>query len=293
MIGLSRMCQASRRCIRAPQLHPGAFGLFLSLLCASAARGASEITVVPVELKGGNNFATIWIGGVALRTVIDTGGYRTIGISPDALAKIQVRFTGTTTERTDGSGIRFTGRDFLIPELRLGNGVFHNVQGFERHQAASGNFGGPPLFDALIGRDFLQRYALVVDYPQGRFELHPASSGRSVCGPPATSITPNTDGFMFSVVETDTGPLKLGWDTGATISVIQRSLATGRGLKLDQDGFYATRRFSPGPRDTGPIEMVALNLAGVPDVDGLIGFNFFEKHRVCFDYARRTVSVTR
>jgi hypothetical protein len=31
--------------------------------------------------------------------------------------------------------------------------------------------------------------------------------------------------------------------------------------------------------------------SGIPDVDGLVGFNFFEKHRVCFDYQRRTVSV--
>jgi hypothetical protein len=265
--------------------------VFLVLLCSSVWAGESAVTLVPIELKDGNNFATVWIGDVALRAIIDTGGYHTVGISPEAVAKLKVYFTGTVIERTDGSGAKFKGRDFRISELKLGDGVFHNVLGFERREAAGGDFGGPPLFDAVIGRDFLERYVVVVDYVQHRFELHPASRGRAVCGPPTSAITPNADGIMFSAIETDTGSLKFGWDTGATISVIQKSLATARQLTLGKDDFYSTHRFSLGQLDVGPLEMVALNLPGVPDVDGLIGFNFFEKHRVCFDYAHGTVSV--
>jgi hypothetical protein len=41
------------------------------------------------------------------------------------------------------------------------------------------------------------------------------------------------------------------------------------------------------------MQLVAIDLPGLPDLDGLIGYNFFEKHRVCFDYARRTVSVPK
>jgi hypothetical protein len=77
------------------------------------------------------------------------------------------------------------------------------VLGFERHQAVSGDFGGAPLFDALIGRDFLQRYMLVVDYPRQRFELHPAARAPNLCGKPTATILPNTDGMMLSTVQTD------------------------------------------------------------------------------------------
>ena len=53
----------------------------------------------------------------------------------------------------------------------------------------------------------------------------------------------------------------------------------------------ATRRFVLEHFDAGDMELVAMDLTGVPDLDGLIGFNFFQNHRVCFDYARGTVSV--
>jgi hypothetical protein len=45
------------------------------------------------------------------------------------------------------------------------------------------------------------------------------------------------------------------------------------------------------PTAFGPQRMVALELPGVPDIEGVIGSNFFASHRVCFDYARGTVSV--
>ena len=37
--------------------------------------------------------------------------------------------------------------------------------------------------------------------------------------------------------------------------------------------------------------MVEIDVPGIPDLDGLIGFDFFERYRVCFDYAHHTVSV--
>lgn len=264
--------------------------LALLLLCAFPHRGETESTVIPVELKGGNNFTSIRIGDVVLRAVIDTGGWHDIGITPEALARLHVRFTGTITERTDGGGSKFQGREFLIPTLQLGGHTFHNILGFERHEAASGDFGGPPLFDALIGRDFLQRYAVVVDYPRQRFELHPAAQAPKVCGQPTAKIQPTGNGFMFSAIQTDNGTMNLGWDTGATYSFVQKTVANARQLSLD-DELYSTQRFIVGNLDLGVMDLVALELNGVPEVDGLIGYNFFEKHRVCFDYRQRTVSV--
>jgi hypothetical protein len=264
--------------------------LALLLLCGSSGVRATQAVVIPVELKGGNNFTTVRIGSVDLKAVIDTGGWHDIGIAPEAVAKLHVRFTGTLTERTDGGGNKFRGREFRIPALQLGGVTYRNILGFERRQAASGDFGGPPLFEALIGRGFLERYTVVVDYPHQRFELYPASRAREVCGPVTATILPNADGFMFSTIQTDDGPMNLGWDTGATYSFVQKSLANARRLGL-KDDLYSTRRFAMGQLDAGAMDLVAIDLTGVPDVDGLIGFNFFEKHRVCFDYARRTVSV--
>ena len=100
----------------------------------------------------------------------------------------------------------------------------------------------------------------------------------------------SASGLMYSILITDGGPMKLAWDTGATYSLVQKAVIETRGLAL-QDGRYATDTLALGSRDFGPHRMVALDLAGAPHVDGVIGANFFARHRVCFDYGRRAVGV--
>ena len=37
--------------------------------------------------------------------------------------------------------------------------------------------------------------------------------------------------------------------------------------------------------------MVALPINGAPEIDVIIGANFFSKHRICFDYGNLRVSI--
>jgi len=262
--------------------------LTLLLLCAAPSLCAAAI-VIPVDLEDGNNFATVRINGVKLKTVIDTGGWHAIGITPAAVARLHVQFTGTTAALADSAGGRYEGREFRIPSMQLGGVTFHDVLGYERRPAGAGDIDAAE-FDAVIGSDFLEHYTVVVDYPHKRFELFPASSAHAVCGPATATMLPSEDGIMFSTIRTDSGAMNLGWDTGATYSVLQKAVATLRGLPL-RDDFYSTRRFALERFDAGGMDLVSVDMAGVPDLDGLIGFNFFEHRRVCFDYAGRTVSV--
>jgi predicted aspartyl protease len=247
---------------------------------------ASDAVVIPVELKGGNNFTTIRIGDLNLKTIIDTGGWLNIAIAPDAVEKLRVHFTGTVTEANNATGNHYKSlREFRIPALQLGGVTFRNILGYERPQAANGDRG-----EASIGRGFLERYTVVVDYPHQRFELYAASRAREVCGAATAVMLPIEDGFMFSSIQTDDGPMNLGWDTGANYSIVQKSIANARRLRLTQV-FYSTRRFALDQFEAGAMRLVAIELPGLPNLDGLIGYNFFERHRVCFDYTRRTVSV--
>jgi hypothetical protein len=288
---ITRPLKLTVKCHLRPSRIVGLVALTLLDLGRFSTVRASDAVVIPVELKGGNNFTTVRIGDVDLKTGIDTGGWLDIAIAPEAVAKLRVRFTGTVTEATNGAGNKFQGlRKFRIPALRLGGVTLRNILGFERPQAANGDSGGPPPFDATLGRGFLERYTVVVDYPHQRFELYPASRAPEVCGAATATMLPIEDGFMFSSIQTDDGPMNLGWDTGATYSVVQESLANARRLRLTEV-FYSTRRFALDQFDAGAMRLVAIDLPGLPDLDGLIGYNFFEKHRVCFDYARRTVSV--
>lgn len=265
--------------------------LLLLVLCHFSTALASDAVVIPIEFKDGSNFTTARIGDVDLKTIIDTGGWKDIAIAPEVVAKLHVRFTGTVTESNDAGGNTFQGlREFLIPVLQLGGVTFRNILGHERPQAAKGDIDRRPPFDATIGRGFLERYTVVVDYPRQRFELYPASRARKVCGAATAPILPTQDGFMFSSIQTDNGPMNLGWDTGANYSFVQKSLAKARQLKIT-DVFYSTQRFALGQVDAGASRLVAVDLPALSILDGLIGYNFFEKHRVCFDYVRHTVSV--
>ena len=253
-------------------------------------RSVFAAIVIPIEIVDGNNVADLTIGKMTLKAHIDTGGHGTVGISPQAVATLQVRFTGAVTSRTDGSGAQFQQREFIIASLKLGGHVFRNVKGYERLQAASGNFGGAP-FDALIGRDFLTLYTVVVDYPQKRFELHDRWDGRNVCGIPTAAMRDNAVGLWLTEVVTDHGRLSFAWDTGAKgASFIQERIVTERGLPLS-DEVYRTQKFIIGSRNIGPLELVPLPLNGVADIDGLIGISVFASHRVCFDFARHLVSL--
>lgn len=244
-------------------------------------------TVVPLQLEDEDYIATLRIGDAHLKAVLDTSGGYGIAIAPEALSRLRVRFNGDTVERTGMGGEKFRGRDFVIPSMELGDTVFLSVDGFERRHG--GGHGDTP-YDVVIGNAFLERYTVVIDYPRQRLELHPPGRGSSVCGAPSAALTPTQNRIVFSSVRTDSGVMNLGWSSGATYSVVLKTVAYLRGLTL-KDGFYSTRRFALGDVNAGPVDMAAFDVSGIPDLDGLIGSDFFERFRVCFDYAERTVSV--
>lgn len=264
----------------------------LSALVPVAAVAASQPTVIPIQIVDGNNVADLVVGTTSLKAHIDTGGYMTLGVVPEALQRLDIHFVAATETRTDGGGAKFTGRTFTVPQLTLGGQVFRDVPGYERKQQSHGSFGGPALFDAVIGRDFLRQFAVVVvDYPNGRFELYEEADVTAVCGTRTAPLKFNPDGFWVSTVTTDHGPLELIWDTGAKgASFIQEKLVRERALPITDDA-YLTRKFQLGDRDLGPIELVPLPLDGVATLDGLIGISVFANHRICFDLYGGGVSV--
>jgi len=263
--------------------------IVLAAMCMLApAAHAADVTVVPIDIREDGHIAHVRVSGVTLRALIDTSGYRSVGITPAALAKLRVRYRETFAERIDGAGNRFRGREFEIPELRLGNSVFRDVPGFERLESDDRVFGSAP-FDVAIGRDFLSRFTVIVDYPHRRIMLHEPTSKGAQCRGPAAALAPSSSGVMYSVMDTDAGPMRLAWDTGAIYSVVQQHYSGGRELLLQGERFVT--HLALGAQAFGPHRMVVLDLPGAPDIDGLLGANFFSRHRVCLDYPRRLVTV--
>ncbi len=246
------------------------------------------VAVIQVEIVNGNPVTTARIGDEQIDVIVDTGGLGGIAISSDDLDRLDVMFTGETVVRTDALGSTFESRAYVVAEIIIGGKRFVNVGGFERTSSASGVAGGPPM--NVLGRGLLHDYTVVVDYPDGEIRLYSRDHAGSICGAFAIDLIEMEDDILAAPIEADGGQMLVLMDTGATYSFVQREVVASRELETT-DGIYRTGNFSIGGRDFGPLEMVVMPINGAPEIDALIGANFFTRHKACFDYGGRKVSI--
>ena len=142
----------------------------------------------------------------------------------------------------------------------------------------------------VLGRSLLHEFTVVVDYPDGEIRLYSADQAKSVCGSLTSELIEKEDDILALSIETDGGQMLALMDTGATYSFVQSKVVASRNLDTVDD-FYRTGTLRVGRRDFGPLEMVVLPINGAPDIDALIGANFFASHEVCFDYSGLSVSI--
>ena len=225
------------------------------------------------RIVDGNNFAGMQVGDVRLKAHIDTGGYKSLGITRAALAKLEVEFTGTTTTRTDLNGVlRRTG--FHHPRASTWRAYLQEPTGlrarrgeFRRHVRLS--------FDMVVGLDSLGQYAVIVDYPANRIELHDPAT--KPCSPGDAALARNADGLWMTTVGTDRADLSNGVETRARKARPSSSSqsAQARKLPVEDDVIPHRSGLRSGPGTSARFKLVALPFAGYPDVDGLIGISVF------------------
>lgn len=245
------------------------------------------IAIIPVEIVNGNPVTSARIGDVQIDVVVDTGGLGGIAISSDDLQRLNVNFTGDLVERTDAAGDTFESRAFVVPELFLGGTRFTTVQGFERVGSTNGFAGGAPI--NVLGRSLLHNYTVIVDYPNGQILLYSGEQGRSICGPATSELAENEDGQSALPIQADGGQMLALLDTGATYSFVQSKVIASRNLQVVDD-LYKTDTLRIGDKELGPLDMVVLPIDGAPQIDVILGANFFSQQSVCFDFSRRTVA---
>jgi len=102
--------------------------------------------------------------------------------------------------------------------------------------------------------------------------------------------------LVVSDFETESGRIRLLWDTGATYSSLPETIAEKLRLPTIVRGpgspkFYQSKMLSAAGQAFGPVEFVVLPLKLSGDFEGMLGRNFFEHHVVCLDYERREIRV--
>jgi hypothetical protein len=245
---------------------------------------------VPLQIEDNLAKVEIRINDVAVKVHLDSGAYDSgVALTPADAERAKVVFKDKRRWQ-DAMGNQLEARTFVIPELKLGNLVIRDVPGSEIVYAPGF---APPGKSGHLGFAFLRDYTVVVDYGRKVMKLHGLEEKKlpPECGEERVPLVVGEYGLQ-SVAQTDRGEIRFGWDTGsqtnaftpATFSIPRERYVPGQA--------YEFRDFSLGEVQLGPLKVRTVDLQ-MPGLSGLMGYDFFASHVVCFDVARKRVGLSR
>lgn len=216
------------------------------------------------------------VDGSPVRLFLDTGGYKAIALKQDAIRRTGVAYDASSASANDAQGHAYVARSFTAASFNAGSLSLSPARGADLPDF--GSHGYPQ--DGYVGYGVLKNYVLVIDYSRGDISMYDPADGpavlRSECGA-HTFAAEVKNAVIQATVETDAGERVFQFDTGANRNVA-RPLATA---SADQTEMTFTR-FRLGNTDLGPMTFRLIPYRA-PDVDGVLGREFFAAHRVCLD----------
>jgi len=94
--------------------------------------------------------------------------------------------------------------------------------------------------------------------------------------------------------ETDIGMLRLGLDTGSTITLVRTCRLQDQNCTKDARGFpvFTTQKFSAGNKDFGAKDLYLYEITPeLKEIDGMLGMDFLENHIIYIDYKGKFVYI--
>lgn len=276
-----------------------ALSTLLLLVAGSSVTSVSQefqtITSVPIQLYGlAAPVVVVHVQGRALRLQIDMGDDSGLVLQPDVLAALQSEQTGRTAKFFNIDGA------FETPIVRL-NGVtigsltikdvdarkdMHD-ESFHKSQRDSAGAVG------FIGTGLFRSGQVRLDYPRKRVAFSvPTAKGaiNNICDGAALPFVTNQYGWT-TPVKTDFGVVQFGWDTGSP-AILMSSMAAATAHMDATSKKVKSRTFLIGGIDYGPQNIeIWNNIPLPPEIPGLIGYPFFKRHVVCYDYANSLLHV--
>lgn len=215
-----------------------------------------------------------WIEGKPVRLFIDTGGYKPIALKQDVIRRLGLSYDDGSNSANDAQGQAYTARSFTATNFQAGSLSLSPAHGADLPNL--GTHAYPQ--DGYLGYGVLKSHALVVDYARGELLMYAPSTGSAVlareCGGKTFDFQIR-NAVIQATVETDAGPRIFQFDTGANRNIVRQALET--------DASEATfKRFHLGNVELGPMSFRVIPYRA-PDVDGVLGKEFFAAHRVCLD----------
>lgn len=256
--------------------------LVLAADCQSAL--ASSPVVVPLRIVGHAAIVMTRIDGVIVPLQVDSGDSTTAALQKSVLDRVRATPTGQSSKQRYIKGI-VSSPWYRVHRVQIGRAVFTNVVlRLDAHPASD------PAKDVgqkgFLGTGLFKTYRVVLDYPDHTMTLLSKDSvgrGRHRCAGSAVSFSSTWHGQPVTNADTDLGQVTLWWDTGAPATILSRSFIQ-RATPGRTPGPVTSKRFILGGTDFGPWRLAVWPMSLLPGFSGFIGYDFFSRHVVCFDF---------
>jgi hypothetical protein len=216
------------------------------------------------------------IDGKPISLFLDFGSSKTLAIKQSVLKKLSVSYGDAAGHFTSWTGLvskvkPFTAHNFSAGTIRRstidGTSLPDHLYNFPQ--------------DGSLGFGFLRNFLVVFDYAHGEVRLYPPNNPVALqkeCGAGTYAINDRI-GVAEVSAETELGTRIFLLDTGANRDVAR----PGGNPVLGKPGtLFEFKKFQLGGHDLGKHSFLLVPYAA-PDVDGVLGRDFFSKHVVCID----------
>lgn len=219
------------------------------------------------------------VDGASVRLFVDTGGYKPIALKQDVIRRLGLSYDNGSSGANDAQGRVYTTRPFTANYFRAGSLALSPAHGADLPDL--GTHAYPQ--DGYLGYGVLKNHALVIDYAKGELLMYAPAAGSAMlareCGRKTFDFVIR-NAVIQATVETDAGPRIFQFDTGANRNIVRSALTTAAEQETQTEVTF--KHFRLGNTNLGPMSFRVIPYRA-PDVDGVLGREFFAAHRVCLD----------
>lgn len=216
------------------------------------------------------------VNGQGVHLFLDTGGYKPLALKQDVIHRIGIAYDAASASASDAQGHAYVARSFDLHDFKAGSLSLAPLRGADLPDL--GTHAYPQ--DGYLGYGVLKNYVLVIDYAGGKVSLYTPADGRAVleqqCGEHTFDVTVK-NAIIQTTIATDRGDRTFQFDTGANRNIVRP--VSGAAAEQASVTF---ERFRLGSVDLGATPFGVIPYRA-PDVDGVLGRDFFAAHRVCLD----------
>lgn len=259
-----------------------------------ASSRASPQIVVPLKLSHHLAIVVAKIDGTDVPLLLDSGDQSPLALRQSVLDQIKAVPTSQSFSGQDVKGI-FEAPKYRVSQIQIGQASFSDI--IARLDVHSPSNRPVDLGqEGLLGTGLFKSYKVVIDYSHRTMVLVMDGRASTLCRGTAVPFSPlppnNQPREPLTEAETDIGPVTLWWDTGAQISALSKRFVEQVHAKLKDDSL-TTSRLNLGGTDFGPWRFETMDISLPPFFNGFVGYDFFARHVVCFDFPNKQLRIQR